>query len=559
MPVSFYSELKRSGLSHVAAVSGMHLSYIVLLLSAFCKLLRMKKRTFSFFIIIFSFCFMLLTGMTPSVVRATIMIFCIYSGNLLIRRSDSLTSLGLAALIIVIPNPYIAFNSSFLLSFLATAGILIISSPLEKLLTPEFIRSSDKWISKIIKYVLSIVCMSISAQLLTTPLVSLFFGEISLWAIPANLMIAPLLPFILAIGFIFCLVSIIYAPLSMYAVRALSVLISGARCIISFFGNLDVGIIHFSNPQPLFIFIYTLVVILILILLFKKWRYIMYPCAILFVAVIFATVQCIYPQSIAQVRFVNVGQGDCTLITLPKNITILIDGGLSYTGEDGSDSSAASSYLVRNGIRHINFMVATHANSDHTSGLISIMNECKVDTLFIPPTFPFGTTSDALINKAKENDVKICTLSTGDSFSFEQDISLTALLPDNHLVSEKASQNNSSLVLKLNLFNTSFLLTGDIEEGAERYMIKLLSGDVLDADVLKVSHHGSKTSTTEQFVRAVSPEFAVVSVGKNSYGCPSGEVLDRLNRSGATVFRTDLNRDIIFTLTSYGISNIIYN
>ena len=559
MPVSFYSELKRSGLSHVAAVSGMHLSYIVLLLSAFCKLLRMKKRTFSFFIIIFSLCFMLLTGLTPSVVRATIMIFCIYSGNLLIRRSDSLTSLGLAALIIVIPNPYVAFNSSFLLSFGATAGILIISPALQKMLTPEFTRSSDKWISKIIKYVISLACMSISAQLFTTPLVSSFFGEISLWAIPANLMIAPLLPFILAIGFIFCLASIIYSPLSIYAVKVLSVIISAARCIISFFGNLEIGIIHFSNAQPLFIFIYILVVMLILIFLFRKRRYAIYPCVVLFVAVIFATVQCVNPQSMAQVRFINVGQGDCALITLPENITILIDGGLSYTDENDSHSSAASTYLVQNGIRHINFMVATHANSDHTAGLVSVMNECRVDTLFIPPTFSFNTVSDALIKKAKENNVKICTLATGDSISFAHDISLTALLPDSHLSSEKTSQNNSSLVLKLNLFNTSFLFTGDIEAETERYMIKLLSGDILDSDVLKVAHHGSKTSTIEEFVRAVTPEFAVVSVGENSYGCPSSEVLKRLKNSGATVFRTDLHKDIIFVLTSYGISNIIYN
>ena len=90
-------------------------------------------------------------------------------------------------------------------------------------------------------------------------------------------------------------------------------------------------------------------------------------------------------------------------------------------------------------------------------------------------------------------------------------------------------------------------------------MIKLLSGDILDSDVLKVAHHGSKTSTIEEFVRAVTPEFAVVSVGENSYGCPSSEVLKRLKNSGATVFRTDLHKDIIFVLTSYGISNIIYN
>ncbi len=558
MTQDFYSELKRSGLSHIAAVSGMHLSYLVLLLSAFSRLFKVGKRAFSVFIIFFSLCFMLLTGLSPSAVRATIMIVCLYSGSLLFRRSDPLTSLGLAILIITIANPYVAFNSSFLLSFGATAGILLISAPLEKLLTPQSLSLSKNWLSKILRYVISLVAISLSAQLLTVPFVLGLFGEMSLWAIPANIVIAPLLPILLGAGFLFCIFSIICTPFCVYISKILTLIIDAAKHIISFFGNLDFGIIQFLSTEPLFIFAYVVLLVIIFLFLLKRRQFLIYPLAMLLVAIIFMAVQCVNSQNSAQVRFINVGQGDSALISLPEDVNILIDGGPSYSKEIDS-SSAASSYLTQNGVNHIDFMIATHANSDHTGGLLSILNECEVDTLIIPPTFYSGSSGEMLLQKAAEKDVQIRILTTGNSISFSRDISITALLPDNHLSSNEISQNNGSLVIKLDCFNTSFLFTGDIEATAEHYMIRLLPEEVLDADVLKVPHHGSGFSSTEEFIKAVSPDFAVISSDGQSFGHPSQEVLTRLSSMGATIFRTDLNKDIIFVLTSDGISNIIYN
>lgn len=551
MPSSFYSELKRSGLSHIAAVSGMHLSYIVLLISAFFRPSEKKKRSFSFIIIIFSISFMLLTGLSPSVVRATIMICCIYSGNLFSRRSDPLTSLGLAALIIVTNNPYVAFSSSFLLSFSATAGILFISSPLETIILLPFAKIKKKLILKPIKYILTIICVSVSAQVFTLPFMLSIFGELSLWTLPANLLVSPFLPCILGIGFIFCLLSYLHIPFSIYVAKLLSMFVSPVRCIIKFFGNLEYGILYFQSIVPIFIFTYIIFLIVILLFLLKRRGYIAYPLAILFVCIIFVTASHLTSQDTAEIRFINVGQGDSTLIRLPLNITILIDGGFSYMEDD---SSVINSYLMQNGIKHINFMVATHSNSDHTRGLISVINTCKVDTLIIPPSF----TDDTLIKTARENNTEIRTMVTGDLISFSDNIVLTALNPDAQNIGQ-LSQNNSSLALRLDYFNTSFLFMGDIEQSTERYMTRHLSDTILDADVLKVSHHGSNTSTTEELLKAVTPDFAVISVGENYFGHPSDDVLARLSAADATVFRTDLHKDIIFLLTSEGISNIIYN
>lgn len=554
MPAEFYSELKGSGLSHIAAVSGMHLSYIVLLLSAFRKLFKINNRIFSCFILAFSFCFMLLTGMSSSVVRATIMIFCLHSSALFIRRSDSLTSLGIAALIITLNNPYASFSISFILSFTATAGILFLSEPLEKLLTPRVLQTQNKIVKKVSEFIICTASMSISATVFTIPIALSVFGEFSLLTLPANLASAPLLPVTLGAGFIFCLMSFICPALCPFIAKIFSVPVGMLKAVISFFGNIENGIIHSGKVTPIFIFIYILIMLILLFTLYKRYKVIIYFTVALFVAVCFSAYQVYTTHNIAEVSFINVGQGDSVLICLPENITCLIDGG---TAHDDNPSSSCS-YLMNKGITHLNFMVATHGNSDHIAGLLSVYDMCKVDTLLIPPEFS-GTLAEALLEKAKMQNTKVITLTAGDCISFGENAVLRTLMPDKYTTETKSSPNDLCLMLRLEVYGTSFLFSGDANDATERYMLRLFPPDVLDADVYKVAHHGAKTASSIEFLNVVTPKYSVISSGKNTFGHPSRECIARLSDAGSAIFRTDTSNDIIFVLTTEGISNIIYN
>jgi len=285
-----------------------------------------------------------------------------------------------------------------------------------------------------------------------------------------------------------------------------------------------------------------------------------YSLTVFFVSVMFLFYQNIAYSDVAFVKFVNVGQGDCTLITLPGDIDILIDGGeYSKGSENNPESNTVCSYLARAGVKDIDLIIATHANSDHIGGLLSVIDCFKVGALIVPPTFLNSDLSLPLMDKAMEKNVSIYIMLTEDTVTITDTIKLTALMPDIYTIQNEENENNTSLVFRLDCYGTSFLFMGDIEAETEFYMTRLLNDDILDVDVLKVGHHGSDTSSSEAFLEKVTPEFAFIPVGENSFGHPSSEVLDRLSAMGTTVFRADMNKDVIFVLTIDGISNIIYS
>ena len=217
------------------------------------------------------------------------------------------------------------------------------------------------------------------------------------------------------------------------------------------------------------------------------------------------------------------------------------------------------SYLKESGVQDIDFMVATHANSDHIGGLFDVLECFKVNNLLVPPSFESNELSKEFIKKARSKDVKIYAMTTGSKLEFSSQIYLTALMPDEYTVENESSDNNLSLVMRLDCYDTSFLFMGDLERDGENHMLNILKNDIIDADVLKVGHHGSKTSSSEDFLEKVTPEFAFIPVGKNNFGHPSDEVIARLYTLGTSVFRADMNKDVIFILTKDGISNIIYS
>ena len=235
------------------------------------------------------------------------------------------------------------------------------------------------------------------------------------------------------------------------------------------------------------------------------------------------------------VHYIDVGQGDSELIQIPGNINILIDGGTK------SSSKKVVSYIKSLGIDTLNIVISTHPHEDHIGGLISVINSFKVEDVIDAGINHTSVTFKNYLKAIKAKNINYLTPSPGESFDLATDVKLIVYGPYNRYISDL---NNSSVVVKLVYGSTSFLFEGDAESKEES---QLISGGLdLSVTVLKVGHHGSKTSSTLKFLKKVNPKISVISVGKdNSYGHPAKTTIDNLLALGSTVYRTDTTGDII--------------
>lgn len=248
----------------------------------------------------------------------------------------------------------------------------------------------------------------------------------------------------------------------------------------------------------------------------------------------------ITPGDDLKVHFLDVGQGDSIFIELPTNETILIDASV----KDASDKII--NYLKEENVSKIDYVFATHPHSDHIGGMSAVINAFDIGQIYMPKAVTTTKTYENLLLTIKNKNLKIKTAKATNTIIDTDDLKLVVLAPNQD---SYESLNNYSIVLKLTYKEKSFLFMGDAETLSE----KEITGDV-QADVLKVGHHGSRTSTSQAFLNKVNPSYAVISVGlNNDYKHPHQEVLDRLEKKNIKIYRTDQNGDIIFTTDGYNI------
>ena len=241
-----------------------------------------------------------------------------------------------------------------------------------------------------------------------------------------------------------------------------------------------------------------------------------------------------------KVHYMNVGQGDSTLIQTPNGKNYLIDGGKKGQGK------VVTAYLKKQGVKKLDAVIATHPDADHIGGLITVIKSFKVSAVYAPKVSHTSQTYKEFLTAVKGKKLSIKTAKQGVKIATGTSaVTLTFLAPVKTY--NKTDLNNWSAVLLLKHNQKKFLFMGDAETKAENDMIskKLLS----KVDVLKVGHHGAKNTTSTNFLKKVSPKYAVISVGKNGYGHPTSEVLNRLKARKITVYRTDKSKNIIFTST----------
>ncbi|MEF2964623.1 ComEC/Rec2 family competence protein [Paenibacillus sp. M1] len=229
-----------------------------------------------------------------------------------------------------------------------------------------------------------------------------------------------------------------------------------------------------------------------------------------------------------RVIFLDVGQGASQLLISPSGRTMLIDAGNNNMEEQMLD------YLSQYGVGKIDVVIGTHPDADHIGGLDAVIDHHEVGAIYMPKVQSNTKTFESLLTSIRNKGLKVKSAQAGLEPDWDDQVKVSMLAP----VEANDDSNNMSAVLKVSYGETSFLLTGDAERASEAAMLD--AGEDVRADVLLVGHHGSKSSTSPDFLRQVAPEFAVIQVGDNSYGHPKQEILDRLSKSGVRVFRNDL-------------------
>lgn len=540
-------DFKTSGLSHLIAISGFHLSVIVAFITYLFEGMKKSKRRIFDFVATVSICtlMIIITGVSLSVLRASIMLILASFSKLCFREYDSKTSILVAGGVIVLINPFSIFDVGFLLSYFATFGIVFLSPTISKWLNSK-IKS---------KYLSDSVSITLSAQIMIFPILAIAFNTLQIFSFALNLLVVPVFSLLYLFVLTFIVISFIM-PHFLTAVVGMNYILTKVIFFIASFGaKLPFSSIDVTGAYFVMDMLMIAAIILSSLVFFKTKKKIEKIVSIILVIALAISVffikrgENLLPNTNVstnlKVSFLDVGQGDCALIQAGTK-TVLIDGGSSSIEDIGKKK--IKPYLLSSGVKKLDYIIVSHYHDDHYSGVPYLLDNFDVGVLVLSGASNSEDykEKELLENSAKRNNVPIYYFFKDDAIKLNDETVLKVYSP---LRGITYSSNDESLVIKLENPAASFLFTGDIEKSGEN---KLKSAN-LKTDVLKVAHHGSDSSSTENFLNNANPKYAVISCGKNNmYGHPHKEVTDRLKKRKIKYFRTDEAGDIVFTLDDNG-------
>lgn len=458
---------------------------------------------------------MFLTGATASVVRACIMSILGLMSFLFYRKSDVYNNLAFSSFIILNFNPYTIFDMGFLLSYGGTIGIILFSNKLSKKFPIK---------NKILNYIKEMFFVCISANIIIIPIIMYNFNTLSLTFFISNVLVSPIMGIVVILGFVQIFLSIININLAYLLSIFLNPMLEILIFIADFTAKLPLSKILIPTPNIIFIIIYYVIILFCNKINIKK------TIIILSIIIIIFNLLNLLPKDL-RIYFIDVGQGDSTLILTPKGNSILIDGGGSETGSFDVGEKILLPYLLDRGVTKIDYMMISHFDSDHVGGLFSILENLRVEHVLISKQGKESENYKHFLEISKRKKIKVIYVEAGDRINIEKKMFFEILFPTRNLISENIL-NNNSIVARLVYKNIKILFTGDIEEIAEKELIKLYSKtNKLRADILKVAHHGSKSSTIASFLKLVNPRISLIGVGAtNTFGHPNIGVLERLEQ-----------------------------
>lgn len=541
LPDETEEDFRRAGLSHVLAISGLHLNILLLYFSVLIALIpRRPRRIAGPLLNIFAALFILfLTGGSASVSRAAIMLILANLASLFFRERDQLQSLLLAAIILLVINPASAYSISFLLSFLATLGIVLFAGKFSRFVK-RFIPSS---------YVADSVAITLCAQIFTLPVIAYVFNEVSTITILSNLVVIPFLPLLTIAAILFLAAAFLLPFVANFAAGFVFITARAVLFIVHLLAKIPFSAVTVGGKHFV---IYLLAAAFIGFCIYACFKTKQRKDRIVSCCAIAIAVCCVLAfrgvgSTTLEVTFLNVGQGDAALIRTPQGQTILVDGGGTSSPSSDTGKNIIQPYLLRRGITHLDCAVVSHFHDDHTEGIISMLSSFPIGSLIVPAceTEDSNVKEDVLSAAIKQH-IPIYYFSAGSQIQLDNGITLDTLSPQKD---QFYDANNSSLVLRLSYGESDFLFTGDIEKQTEAQLAATLP----QTDVLKTPHHGSDTSSSAPLLDAAQPDIAVISVGEdNKYGHPSGKTLQAFQQRGITWYRTDQSGTITLKAQANG-------
>ena len=532
---ALYLAMSRTGFMHIVAVSGMHVAALV----AFLQYLMGVGRRSSLVCLLVVWGFVLMTGCSPSAIRAAFMQTTLLLAPLLRRENDPPTSLMTALALLLAANPHAAASVSLQLSFAAMAGLMLVGERL----SPELpCRGKKKWQRALASYLTGTAASSLGVLLFTLPLIALHFGYVSVLSPVANLLALWTVPICFSGGFLSCALSYLSLPLGQAAAWLLSWPARFLFLVARLVSSVPFSAVYMRNRTN--VFWLALVYLLALIVwrsYWPRWKKLLIPAvlagAALFVSLFSARLY--YRGEGGFVTVLNVGQGQ-SIAVFSEESTLLIDCGSIHSLDNAGDVAAA--YLKSCGREAVDVLMLTHLHSDHANGVVRLLESIPVGTILMPadPDNEDGML-EPILAAAQRHGTQLRCLARDEELGLGG-VRLRLFAPGS-----AGDANERCLTAAVSIGSFDMLVTGDIDKTAERDL--LARQELRDMELLIVGHHGSRYAASGELLSAIGADTAVVSVGYNNFGHPTQETLERLDAYGYNVYRTDLNGDVEFRIS----------
>lgn len=542
MPDHVVEDFQTTGLTHLLAVSGANLTLVLAFVVLVGRWCGVRARGLPVLGGVAVVGFVLLARPEPSVLRAAAMGVVALVGTTAGGRGRGVRALCLAVLVLVLVDPWLARSVGFLLSTLATAGILLLS--------PSWSHALSRWLPKLLA---DAVAVPLAAQIVCTPVIAAISGQVSLIAVAANVLVAPAVGPATVLGLIGGLISLMSVPVGQLIGR-LAGLAAGWIVWVSGRGSDFSGAsVGWPVGGLAIVFLTGLCVVAIVVTpSVLRRRSAVFAVSGAMVLLIAHPVPWLgWPPKDWVMVICDVGQGDGLVLNAGSGVAVVVDA--------GPDPQLMDRCLDRLHVRQVALVVLTHFHADHVDGLTGVLDGRQVAEIEVSPLPDPPDRAENVARAAAANDVPVTTATYGERRSVG-DLSWTVLGPMQDAPrsavartgAEGSAPNNASVVMLVEVRGYRFLLSGDAEPEEESDLLR--SGVDLKADVYKVAHHGSANQDPD-FVFATRAALAVVSVGAdNDYGHPSGQTLGLLRQLGAQVYRTDQDGDIVICVTTGGLT-----